>query len=130
MTDRELQELCGWWQKVLRLQDWDVKVLVKRRFQMPADAQGQVDYVLQNRKAVISVLAAEDYEPDHLWPQDQEKTLVHELIHLHMAPFAAPTGTPQDIAQEQAIEALAGALVRLKRGVELGRDGLGDAGTD
>jgi hypothetical protein len=40
-----------------------------------------------------------------------EKTLVHELLHLHFAPFAAPDGTPEDTAQEQAIDLIAKALV-------------------
>lgn len=124
MTQDELVALCRKWQRILRLQDWDVKVRLARTWDMQSsDNLGECSYELRKRMAAIRVLDSVDYDSEHTpWPQDQERTLVHELLHLHFAPFAADSGTPQDIAQEQAIDAIAGALVQLARGEVHARD--------
>ena len=115
MTEHELQALCAEWQKRLRLQDWDVKVQLARRWAMEPGNQAECEWNLRKRIAVIRVLDSVDWNSDTPWPQDQEQSLVHELLHLHFAPFRAEPETPQDVAQEQAIDAIARALVELKR---------------
>lgn len=118
MTQEELQALCADWQARLRLQDWDVFVVVKRERDMRSNCMGSVNWVLPKRVAAIQILDPCDFPPDVVCEQDQEKTLVHELLHLHFAPFAVAEtedGGPQDLAQEQAINAIASALVKLKR---------------
>lgn len=116
-TEKELQKLCREWQKRLRLQDWDVKVFVKRESQfINENAAGECSWQLAKKLAVIRILDPIDYGSNLAWPQDQEATLVHELLHLHFAPFAAKDDTPEDTAQEQAIDLIARALVELKRG--------------
>lgn len=116
MTQEQLEALCREWQKTLRLQDWDVKVRIVRQRDMDNhNAQGEVDWTLPKKSAAISILDPTDYPPNSWWGQDIERTLVHELLHLHFAPFVEEEDGLKRVAEEQAIDCLAIALVALKR---------------
>jgi hypothetical protein len=118
LTHEEAETLCREWQETLRLQHWDVKVKIARGngLDLPDSVQGRCQWVLTKHSAFIRLLDPVDWDKDILWPQDMERTLVHELLHLHFAPFDDfPVDGPKDIASEQAIEALSLALVNLKR---------------
>jgi len=82
---------------------------------LPDDTQGYCDWVLQKLQAVIRIISPDDYPFDASFPQDIEKTLVHELLHLMFAPFDVGCDTSEYVAQHQAIELLSRALVKLKR---------------
>lgn len=118
LTQEQLEERLIWWQKVLRLQDWCVKVRLARERDFCHPAQGESEWVLQTKVAIIRVLDSADYSPYCILPQDMEKTLVHELLHLHFAPFNTEKGTAEDVAQEQAIDCIATGLVALCRNMQ------------
>lgn len=110
-----LDELLAEWQGTLRLQDWDVEAAFRRAYDLTrVDVAGECRWVLSNKTAVIRILDPCDFDPDICRPQDVERTLVHELLHLHFAPFT-PIGQ-ETYEHEQAIEAIAKALVAAKRG--------------
>ncbi len=118
MTDQELQRLCELWQRRLRLQDWTVKVQIARKRDLDlTDSEGQIQWVLSRREALIKLMDPIDYSPTAMTPQDLEVSLVHELLHLYFAPFDAEDGTLQQTCPEQAIDALSNALVKLARKV-------------
>lgn len=104
---------CQKWQRILKLQDWDVSVVVAPADEMD-EAEGLVIWDIHKRIADIKLVKPEEYPIDQMRPYDMEAVLVHELLHLHFAPFDAKTGSPKGVAQEQAINALARALVNLK----------------
>lgn len=109
----ELRQLCIEWQKILRLQDWDIIVQISRRDDTFGNStMGQVRYHLELKQALIKIIDPIDYPANVIYPQDMEISLVHELLHLHFAPFNAEEGTPAATAQEQAI---AKGLVGLRR---------------
>lgn len=112
-TQAELETLLKYWQEILRLQDWDIKVRLARHYEMSSTDQGDCSFLESKKTAVIQVLDSADYNPTHAWPQDQEQTLVHELIHLHLC-YTATDGRLR-IAEEQAVHVLSHALVGLKR---------------
>lgn len=116
LTQEQLEERLAYWQRVLRLQDWRVKArLVRERdFRNPGN-QGECEWSLSTKVAIIRILDPVDYSPDCAWLQDMERTLVHELLHLHFAPFRAESDTAEDISQEQAIDCIATGLVALYR---------------
>jgi hypothetical protein len=117
MKQDELNELLAMWQYLLRLQDWDIKAKFARVSTFDVgQSEGEVNWVLSKRQAIVKILDPVDYPEDAGWPQDAEQTLVHELLHLHFAPFDAESGSPELTAQEQAIEAISKALVGIKRG--------------
>ncbi|MEW6726892.1 MAG: hypothetical protein AB1327_08035 [Bacillota bacterium] len=111
----QLAEKCAEWQRILRLQDWDVITKIVRSDDMHSDGQGECTWVIERKEAIIKLLDPVDYSPRSPFEQDHERTLVHELLHLHFAPFTAKDGTLEDIAQEQAIQCFAKAFVELKR---------------
>lgn len=113
-SEHEAQLDCQWWQQILRLQDWDVKVRIVRSREMRyPDAEGECRINADLKRVVILLLDPQDYDDE--WPQDHEATLVHELIHIHMVPLKIDPESPENTALEQAIEMLALALVGLRR---------------
>ncbi len=119
LAQEEAERLCAEWKRTLRLEDWDIAVRIARGngLDLSAGNQGCCSWTLSRREATVKLMAPVDYDKDCIFPQDMEATLVHELLHLHFAPFAAKEdGSPEDVAQEQAIHALSLALVALKRG--------------
>lgn len=119
MTQEDLAALCEDWQRILRLQDWDLApLLISRRESEKLEIDGQCVCWMKTKQAIIRILTP-DAEPgagelyDH-FPHDAEETLVHELLELHFDPFKKQKG-PDHEAQEQAINLIANALVRLKR---------------
>jgi hypothetical protein len=116
-NDEELQTKCEKWQKKLRLQDWIVKPKLTRGRDMRVEnRQGECVWQLKSKIASIRILDAVDYPDDVIIEQDMEKTLVHELLHLHFAPLYANTEDASiNDAQEQAIDCIAYSLVDLYR---------------
>ena len=116
MSNEELAALCAEWQKILRLQDWDVEISFKRNFEMGHDCAGECSYSSSKKAAQISILTPADYSPKFIVPIDTERTVVHELLHLHTALFVPVSPTADDIMhEEQLINLLSGAFVALKR---------------
>ena len=116
ITQRELTTLMKRWQKRLRLQDWKIKVKLASADQIEREhgepAYGICDDIVEARSAVIWICKnppADDVSMGGR--QDPENTLVHELLHLHFAPFG--NKHPEDeLAHEQAIEAITEALLK------------------
>ena len=119
-----LPELCVFWQKVLRLQDWDVKLAVVRFHELEdGNLFGQSSWIISKKYAAIKILDYRDYHLGHWWDRDQEGTLIHELLHLHLAPLKATSnwrdGSLEMYALENVIETIASALLFLKRAGKL-----------
>jgi hypothetical protein len=117
MNQSQLERLASKWQPRLRLADWLVTATLTRYFDMDGDdSVGEADTRVERKIATIRILDPVDFDADMpLHDTDVEHTLVHELLHLHFAPFQAKEGTAEQIAQEQAIDALAWSLVTLDR---------------
>lgn len=116
LDEADAQAACEWWQKELRLADWDIKCWIKRQENLShADAQAEYRATPEHKEAWIKVLDPSHYPTDTSWPQDHEKSLVHELAHIHMNSFAPEDGTLARVAWEQASELIAHTLVRLRR---------------
>jgi len=115
-NDEELQAACELWQKRLRLQDWIVKASICRaRDMLKEGVNGECRWVLEKKMANVRILDPVDYPDDLMEPQDHERTLVHELLHLHFAPFDREYDENKDILIEQAIDSIAYGLVNLAR---------------
>jgi len=120
LTQDQAEGLLVEWKHRLRLQDWNIKVKVARGngLDLPCGVQGRCEWTLPRKEAFIRLMNPMDWDPDTCWPQDMEATLVHELLHLHFAPFDTfEVNTPEDTAIEQAIRAISDSLVQAKRGV-------------
>lgn len=115
-TEDELHHLCRFWLKQLGLDNWHVALRITRanEFKTPGN-QAEIEWVLPHAYATASILDHIDY-PDGPFGQDHEVSLVHELLHLHTAPFdETKEGSLEEKAMERMIEMTARALVDLRR---------------
>ena len=110
-----LQKLCERWQKRLRLADWHVVVKLCRLNEMGRDCVGCIFVYNESKDAVMMVLSPLDLPlvSEHFSQEERnyDLTIVHELLHLHFAPFQEDDTTPKGVAQEQAINCISQALV-------------------
>ena len=120
-SQEELQEKLKTWQKRLRLQDWIIKVhIVRGRDMKLEECQAEVSWTIAKKTATVRIIDPLDYPSDVTDPQDMENSLIHELLHLHLAPI---TGGDVDgvfhIAEEQAIESITSGIIScIREGVK------------
>jgi hypothetical protein len=107
------------WQRRLNLQEWNISVVVSRASELKPKTLGNIRWDRDKKTAVIRVLDPADYGlPLAAMLRDIEFTVVHELIHLEMAPVLADlqrTGANR-MEEEHAVNHLADALLMLDRG--------------
>jgi hypothetical protein len=107
------------WQKRLNLQEWSVSVVVARAGDLKPKTLGNIHWDREKKTAVIRVLDPADYKlPFDQMLQDIEFTIVHELIHLEIAPvFSDLQRTDANrMEEEHAVNHMADALLKLDRG--------------
>lgn len=117
-----LNAACKEWQVRLGLQDWIVEVRVGRAKDLDPDCRAFATNVhsitekFSNIKVVdpVDLPILEDSLPKGE-AQDYDLHLVHELIHLHFAPFQVADTDPQHPYQEQAINMLSRSIIRAYR---------------
>lgn len=120
MTDAELQDALRYWQRRLRLRDWHVIAETAHLADMD-DAVGDTEFYWGSKRARIRIVPEQEYGVKRIpysTVDGEEETLVHELLHLHFAGFAATSGSPKEALQHQAVNAIASALIEEHRTVE------------
>lgn len=127
--DLELRKQLAYWQRMLYLQDWTIELRIVRQWEM-TDSQtlAQCENHLQRKDAIIYVLHPHDLgglSSRFLNGEecDYDISLVHELLHLHFAPFRNENDAT---AHEQAINAISRGMVKVWRSTnsEPGSDAL------
>lgn len=120
-SERDASDCVQYWQRQLRLSDWVVEVKILRGRDMSGPGRAaECNYHLESKSATIHLLDPVDQHPLSLTTdRDHEICIVHELLHLHVAPFDPQPDTLQQKMSEVAIESTAQALVRLNRGIRL-----------
>jgi len=84
------RKLINKWQKILKLQDFEVRLKVKRYKEMKVEdtfCLGRIEYSHEDRLAVMELLDVKDYKKackKAIFGElvDLETTIVHELLHL------------------------------------------------
>ena len=111
-TQEELQSLCYHWQERLRLQDWNIRVLLVDQSTMRG-MLGQVEIASDVKSAIVHIPTAESFQSSYE-KQDMHWTLVHELLHLHVDLFMPKRSeTPQEFKfAERALNTIAKTLVK------------------
>lgn len=118
MNQAQLEKKLKYWQKVLKLRDWNIKAFVTTTKDMPTNEHaGTVAWDLQCKAATICVLDLDEISKDTISEGDMEETLVHELLHLHLAYINETYNNSKsyEVAEEQAINSITKALVQLHR---------------
>lgn len=119
-SNEQLQERCNYWQERLKLRDWTVRAELTRVFDFQEEGKaGEILIKAEHRFALIYILPEGDYSDRKVFPIDQERVLVHELLHIHLEPlWPEERRTSCHIPEEQAINAIADALIALERNAE------------
>ncbi|MEK3887459.1 hypothetical protein [Bacillus sp. FSL K6-3431] len=118
LTQEQLQEKLVYWQEKLRLQDWILTARIARAREMNAEYVAQVNWNLSKKMATIYILDPIDYPDDCMGDRDMENDLVHELLHLHLAPISehfSENKAVYNTFEEQAIESIAFGLIQAER---------------
>jgi hypothetical protein len=113
-----LTRLLEKWQKRMRLGDWKIQAKLVGQDEMP-DSLGQVTRDEAEKRANIAI---QDNEPEIV-----EGTLVHELLHVWLLPWAiGDDDEPNHEAREVAINVMADVLISAypkRKGKKRGKDG-------
>ena len=103
------------WQERLDLATWDIRVDLVRAKELEPKTLGNVHWDTGARTARIAILSPYDYTlPYDGMLKDMEFTIVHELVHLHLA--SLPRSEASRRVEEHAVNELAAALLRLANG--------------
>ena len=109
---KNLSKLSAKWQKILRLQDWEVDInFYRSRDFTNSDALEECTFNINARDAVIKILDPIDFETEY----DIEEVVVHELLHLHFAQWTVDNNYICPTSAEQGIDCIAQALIKLDK---------------
>jgi hypothetical protein len=110
-----IKEKLQLWQERLSLNDWKMSVELVRREKLEPDTLGNAHWDTDNRQASIAVLSTRDYPamPFRDMLDDMELTVVHELVHIHLA--SLPRSEASRGREERAVDQLSRALLRLAK---------------
>jgi len=109
-----VREKLAIWQQRLKLQDWKITVSMARARDMKPKTLGNIHWDLETKTAAIHVLDPADYHmPFQAMLDDMEFTVVHELIHLTLAPLfsTVPRNEASRRDEERTVNSLADALL-------------------
>ena len=114
-TQADLDRLVEKWQKILRLQDWDIHASLVPAGELENKALAGCIVTPERRLAVIKLVdPAVAKSLDHDIPYCFESTLVHEIIHIYFE--LLEISEEKHMLEEQAVDSLARSLVKLSRG--------------
>lgn len=108
-----LRRRLRFWQSTLKLRDWDITVNVDPDTNVKGrETGGYITVEPYHKRARITI------PPTAVLlgiPTNSEMSLVHELLHLHLEGWQVEDFSDKELLKEQAINALAEALVNLSR---------------
>jgi hypothetical protein len=114
LAEKRLDERLAVWQRRLKLEDWNVTIVMSHPSELRKGTLGNIHWDADNKTAVVRVLDASDYEtPWNDTLKDMEFTVVHELIHLELA--SLPRNDASRTHEEHAVNNMADALLDLDR---------------
>ena len=120
-NEKGLNELCKEYQKILRLEDWDIRVELKPLHELGEGTDGKCFTDLPLLSALIQIPTADSWKGSNiLRHQNMARTLIHELIHVVLSGLSPPKKDEMaDQLYESGIERLSQAIYTLHKENEL-----------
>lgn len=114
VTQAQLDRWLRLWQQRLALQEWKIDARIVRQRDLNPDTLGNLKWTSTSHTAAIKVLDPRDYDmPAEQIPQDIERTVVHELVHLELSVLPRD-GSPK--VEERVVNRMTEALLGMDRG--------------
>jgi hypothetical protein len=102
------------WQTRLALDEWKIEARIVRQNELNPDTLGNLKWNSLHHTANLKVLDPRDYDmPAEQIPQDMERTVVHELVHLELS--VLPRNGSAKV-EERVVDRITEALLGLDRG--------------
>ena len=96
------------WQRRLGLEEWNLALKVVRQTEIDRNSWGAAEWDPVAKTGLISVLDPRDYNlKGEELRLDMECTIVHELVHIQVAPLAAHDNGQR----EKVVNTIMGALL-------------------
>jgi len=120
MTQKKLEQLVRKWQKILRLQDWEIEVKQVGHNDFLEDGRcAQLEASANQKEGTIKILKPDQYRAWNDKPQDIEQDVVHEQAHVYLFAIERYARAGEEEALKVAIENAANifsaALIMLDR---------------
>jgi hypothetical protein len=101
--DRQLKS----WQRRLGMDDWRLTIRLVRQNDLDKNTWGNAEWDPHGKTGTISVLDAADYNLRGAELKlDMECTIVHELVHIQVGPFDAPSENMREDVVNRIMTAL------------------------
>lgn len=100
----------AFWQSLLRLNDWDIEFEVVRGFSAP-ETYAYIQADPREKSAKLSFVDPRDWRPEALTGDLVERTIVHELLHVH---FRQAGFDYDEVSEELLVTQLEKILVSLR----------------
>ncbi len=102
------------WQARLNLKNWNIHVQLVHPDELEPKTLGNIHWDSNNKHATIDVLSSYDYTlPTPAMLNDMEMTVVHELVHLHLAALPRTDATRRN--EEYVVNQISRALLNLSK---------------
>jgi hypothetical protein len=125
LADNYLRARLAVWQERLNLEDWKISLVMSHPSGLRRGTLGNVRWDVDQKKAVIRVLDASDYQkPFVAAVEDMEFTVVHELIHLELSSLTRNFKSRSEESfseEEKAVNRMSDALLHLDHEDQLAR---------
>ena len=119
MTQKKLEQLCRKWQRILRLQDWEIEARWATRNELDKGSNAEASLCINQKVATVGIIKPEDHQTWNGKEQDIEKSVVHELLHLPLQSIENYARKGEESALDNAVEnvtnLISGALIMLDR---------------
>jgi hypothetical protein len=113
-AQKHIDQRLQFWQERLNLKDWNIKARLVDPSALEPKTLGNIRWDTDARTATIGVLSTQNYQlPYQAMLDDMEFTIVHELVHLHLA--SLPRSDASRRVEEHAVNELAKALLNLAK---------------
>lgn len=114
MTQKQLEKKVRYWQKILKLDHWDIHAEFVNALELNgsgADINVQAEYL----KANVRVLKPEFYNTGSNRPTEErfETNIIHELLHCHTDPLTKGSSKHHLDHEERCVTTLAKAIYDL-----------------
>ena len=106
-VESHLDQKLKTWQRRLGMDEWRLTVRIVRQKELDKNTWGHAEWDPEEKTGTISILDPMDYNlKGGDLRLDMECTIVHELVHIQVSPFDAPSDNVREDVVNRLMQAL------------------------